>query len=134
MAMIRTKLVTVSSTGSFTEIGGIQGPILSIVVMDYGTIYKLLINGRVVWEHNPENRKQKKRLTLKNYRKKNNFDPDADEPSGDLVMGVEDMPDDDYIDENDKIYVDIVKTIKKDGVAQQKKASLSDEEPVAIDL
>lgn len=113
MAMIRTKLVTVSSTGSFTEIGGIQGPILTIVVMDVNTIYKLLINGRIVWEHNPENRKQKKRLTLKNYRKKNNFDPSADEPTGDLVMGVEGMPDDDYIDENDKIYVDIVKTLKK---------------------
>lgn len=133
MAMIRTKLVTVSSTGSFTEIGGIQGPILSIVVMDYNTIYKLLINGRIVWEHNPKNRKQKKRLTLKNYRKKNNFDPSADEPTGDLVMGVEGMPDDDYIDENDKIYVDIVKTIKKDGVVQKSSANM-DMDTVSIDL
>lgn len=135
MAMIRTKLVTVSSTGSFTEIGGIQGPILTIVVMDYNTIYKLLINGRIVWEHNPENRKQKKRLTLKNYRKKNNFDPSADdEPTGDLVMGVEGMPDDDYIDENDKIYVDIIKTLKKDGVVQRKKPVLNDDEPVTVGL
>ena len=133
MAMIRTKLVTVSSTGSFTEIGGIQGPILSIVVMDYNTIYKLLINGRIVWEHNPKNRKQKKRLTLKNYRKKNNFDPSADEPTGDLVMGVEDMPDDNYIDDSDKIYVDIVKTIKKDGVVQKSSANM-DMDTVSIDL
>ena len=133
MAMIRTKLVTVSSTGSFTEIGGIQGPILSIVVMDVNTIYKLLVNGRIVYEHNPENRKQKKRLTLKNYRRKNNFAPDADEPRGDLVMGVEDMPDDNYIDENDKIYVDIVKTIKKDGVVQKSSANM-DMDPVSIDL
>lgn len=133
MAMIHTKLVTVSSTGTFFEVGGIQGPIINIQVMDYNTIYKLLINGRIVWEHNPENRKQKKRLTLKNYRRKNNFDPEADEPRGDLVMGVEDMPDDDYIDENDKIYVDIVKTIKKNGVVQQK-AALTDDEPVTVDL
>lgn len=133
MAMVYTKLVTVTSTGSFIELGGIQGPIPSIVVMDVNTIYKLLINGRIVYEHNPENRKQKKRLTLKNYRRKNNFAPDADEPRGDLVMGVEDMPDDDYIDENDKIYVDIVKTIKKDGVVQ-KSAAKMDMDTVSIDL
>ena len=133
MAMVYTKLVTVPSTGSFIELGGIQGTILSIVVMDVNTIYKLLINGRIVYEHNPENRKQKKRLTLKNYRRKNNFAPDADEPHGDLVMGVEDMPDDNYIDENDKIYVDIVKTIKKDGVVQKSPAKM-DMDPVSIDL
>ena len=133
MAMVYTKLVTVPSTGSFIELGGIQGPILSIVVMDVNTIYKLLINGRIVYEHNPENRKQKKRLTLKNYRRKNNFAPDADEPRGDLVMGVEDMPDDNYIDENDKIYVDIVKTIKKDGVVQKSAANM-DMDTVSIDL
>ena len=133
MAMVYTKLVTVPSTGSFIELGGIQGPILSIVVMDVKTIYKLLINGRIVYEHNPENRKQKKRLTLKNYRRKNNFAPDADEPRGDLVMGVEDMPDDNYIDDNDKIYVDIVKTIKKDGVVQKSPAKM-DMDPVSIDL
>lgn len=131
MAMVYTKLVTVTSTGSFTELGGIQGPIPSIVVMDVNTIYKLLTNGRIVYEHNPENRKQKKRLTLKNYRRKNNFAPDADEPRGDLVMGVEDMPDDDYIDENDKIYVDIVKTIKKNGVVQKSAAKM---DTVSIDL
>ena len=133
MAMVYTKLVTVPSTGSFIELGGIQGPILTIVVMDVNTIYKLLINGRIVYEHNPENRKQKKRLTLKNYRRKNNFAPDADEPRGDLVMGVEDMPDDNYIDENDKIYVDIVKTIKKDGVVQKSAANM-DMDTVSIDL
>ena len=133
MAMVYTKLVTVPSTGSFIELGGIQGPILSIVVMDVKTIYKLLVNGRIVYEHNPENRKQKKRLTLKNYRRKNNFAPDADEPRGDLVMGVEGMPDDDYIDENDKIYVDIVKTIKKDGVVQKSSANM-DMDTVSIDL
>ena len=133
MAMVYTKLVTVPSTGSFIELGGIQGPILSIVVMDVKTIYKLLVNGRIVYEHNPENRKQKKRLTLKNYRRKNNFAPDADEPHGDLVMGVEDMPDDNYIDENDKIYVDIVKTIKKDGVVQKSAANM-DMNTVSIDL
>ena len=133
MAMVYTKLVTVPSTGSFIELGGIQGPILSIVVMDVKTIYKLLVNGRIVYEHNPENRKQKKRLTLKNYRRKNNFAPDADEPHGDLVMGVEDMPDDNYIDENDKIYVDIVKTIKKDGVVQKSSANM-DMDTVSIDL
>lgn len=133
MAMVYTKLVTVTSTGSFIELGGIQGPIPSIVVMDVNTIYKLLINGRIVYEHNPENRKQKKRLTLQNYRRKNNFAPDADEPRGDLVMGVEDMPDDNYIDENDKIYVDIVKTIKKDGVIQ-KSAAKMDMDTVSIDL
>lgn len=131
MAMVYTKLVTVTSTGSFSELGGIQGPIPSIVVMDVNTIYKLLTNGRIVYEHNPENRKQKKRLTLKNYRRKNNFAPDADEPRGDLVMGVEDMPDDDYIDENDKIYVDIVKTIKKNGVVQKSAAKM---DTVSIDL
>ena len=131
MAMVYTKLVTVTSTGSFSELGGIQGPIPSIVVMDVNTIYKLLVNGRIVYEHNPENRKQKKRLTLKNYRRKNNFAPDADEPRGDLVMGVEDMPDDNYIDENDKIYVDIVKTIKKNGVVQKSAAKM---DTVSIDL
>lgn len=133
MAMVYTKLVTVPSTGSFIELGGIQGPILSIVVMDVKTIYKLLVNGRIVYEHNPENRKQKKRLTLKNYRRKNNFAPDADEPRGDLVMGVEDMPDDNYIDDSDKIYVDIVKTIKKDGVVQKSSANM-DMDTVSIDL
>ena len=133
MAMVYTKLVTVPSTGSFIELGGIQGPILSIVIMDVNTIYKLLINGRIVYEHNPENRKQKKRLTLKNYRRKNNFAPDADEPRGDLVMGVEDMPDDNYIDDSDKIYVDIVKTIKKDGVVQKSSANM-DMDTVSIDL
>lgn len=133
MAMVYTKLVTVPSTGSFIELGGIQGPILSIVVMDVKTIYKLLVNGRIVYEHNPENRKQKKRLTLKNYRRKNNFAPDADEPRGDLVMGVEDMPDDSYIDDSDKIYVDIVKTIKKDGVVQKSSANM-DMDTVSIDL
>ena len=133
MAMVYTKLVTVPSTGSFIELGGIQGPILSIVVMDVKTIYKLLVNGRIVYEHNPENRKQKKRLTLKNYRRKNNFAPDADEPRGDLVMGVEDMPDDNYIDDSDKIYVDIVKTIKKDGVVQKSAANM-DMDTVSIDL
>lgn len=133
MAMVYTKLVTVPSTGSFIELGGIQGPILSIVIMDVKTIYKLLVNGRIVYEHNPENRKQKKRLTLKNYRRKNNFAPDADEPRGDLVMGVEDMPDDNYIDDSDKIYVDIVKTIKKDGVVQKSSANM-DMDPVSIDL
>ena len=133
MAMVYTKLVTVPSTGSFIELGGIQGPILSIVVMDVKTIYTLLVNGRIVYEHNPENRKQKKRLTLKNYRRKNNFAPDADEPRGDLVMGVEDMPDDNYIDDSDKIYVDIVKTIKKDGVVQKSSANM-DMDTVSIDL
>ena len=133
MAMVYTTLVTVPSTGSFIELGGIQGPILSIVVMDVKTIYKLLVNGRIVYEHNPENRKQKKRLTLKNYRRKNNFAPDADEPRGDLVMGVEDMPDDNYIDDSDKIYVDIVKTIKKDGVVQKSSANM-DMDTVSIDL
>lgn len=133
MASSLRKLVTVSSTGTFSEVGGIHGPITTITVMNVDVIYKLLINGRIVWEHNPENRKQKKRLTLKNYRKKNLFDPEADEPSGDLVMGVEDMPDDDYIDENDKIYVDIIKTIKKDGVVVQKMPHF-DSDPVAVSL
>ena len=73
-------------------------------------------------------------MTLKNYRKKNNFDPSADEPTGDLVMGVEGMPDDDYIDENDKIYVDIIKTLKKDGVVQRKKPVLNDDEPITVGL
>lgn len=129
-----TKLVTVTSLGQFWELGGISGPISNVMRMSVDDIYILLIHNRVVWAHNPKNLKQKKRLTLKNYLIKDIFAPDADEPQGDLVMGIEGMPDDDRIDDNDKIYVDIGKTLKKDGVVQPHTMSLSDEEPVEISV
>ena len=49
-------------------------------------------------------------------------------------MGIEGMPDDDQIDDNDKIYVDIGKTLKKNVVVQPHAMSLSDEEPVEISV
>ena len=129
-----TKLVTVTSLGQFWELGGISGPISNVMRMSVDDIYILLIHNRVVWAHNPENLKQKKRLTLKNYRLKYIFASDADEPKGGLVMGIEGMPDDDQIDDDDKIYVDIGKTLKKDGVVQPHTMSLSDEEAVEISV
>ena len=72
--MARTKLVTIESYGNLHVLGGIKGPVMSPCNIDLPIIISLLNDGKIVYEVNPNNSKEKVRLTSENVLKYNNFE------------------------------------------------------------
>lgn len=70
--MSKTKLVTIESPGKIAALGGILGPIKTPCRMDTDVIITLINSGKLVYEVNPSNVKEKVRLTRLNVLK-NNF-------------------------------------------------------------
>ena len=108
----RKKYVSVPVNAILFEIGNIQGPILSPVWIDIDVIYKLLINGRIVWEHCITDPMKRVRLTKKNYNDFNIYpgnseivDPTLD-PNTYLVGVKDDINEKDYVTSN--LYVQIL--------------------------
>jgi hypothetical protein len=71
--MPRTKYVTIESYGPIQQLFGLLGPILTPCYIEIGTIISLVNSGKVVYEVNPNNPKEKIRLNFNNLLK-NNFD------------------------------------------------------------
>lgn len=64
--MARTKYVTIESPGKISVLGGLLGPITTPSYIDINIIISLINSGKVVYEVNPSNVKEKIRLTRKN--------------------------------------------------------------------
>ena len=79
----KRKLISVPVNSKLSELGGIQGPVLNPTWVLVDVIKKLLMNGRIVYEHSVLNKNRKVRLTLDNYLNFNLFpentpdDPDT---------------------------------------------------------
>ena len=69
--MSRTKFVTIESYGPLRVLGGIMGPITSPCYLDISVIISLINSGKIVYEVNPKNTKEKVRLTIDNVLKYN---------------------------------------------------------------
>ena len=69
--MARTKLVTVESAGKLAALNGLLGPITTPTVLDVNIIISLINSGKVVYEVNPRNVKEKIRLDRVNVLKAN---------------------------------------------------------------
>ena len=66
-----TKLVTIASKGTISELGGISGPIINPCKLDVVTIVSLINGHKRVYEVNPANKSERVLLTLKNVKTKN---------------------------------------------------------------
>lgn len=71
--MAKTKYVTIESYGNIPGLGGLLGPITTPTHIDIDIIIALINGGKVVYEVNPRNVKEKIRLTRTNVLS-NNFD------------------------------------------------------------
>lgn len=60
------KLVTVMNSGRLWELGNIIGPIVNPTPLPIETVYNLVANGRLVYEHSQANPGRKVQLTKKN--------------------------------------------------------------------
>lgn len=69
--MARKKFVTIESSGKILALGGIMGPIKTPSYLDMDIIINLINSGKVVYEVNPANVKEKVRLTRVNVLKHN---------------------------------------------------------------
>ena len=69
--MSTTKLVTIESAGKISILGGIQGPITNPCRLSTDSIIELINSGKIVYEVNPKNSKEKIRLTRLNVYKTN---------------------------------------------------------------
>lgn len=64
--MAKTKLVTVESSGIIPILGGLMGPISSPCRIEVDILISLINSGKIVYEVNPKNIKEKIRLTRMN--------------------------------------------------------------------
>ena len=69
--MARTKYVTIESPGKLPILGGIIGPITTPCYLEIDIIIGLINSGKMVYEVNPANVKDKIRLTRLNVLKHN---------------------------------------------------------------
>ena len=69
--MINSKLVTIESSGKIGVLGGLIGPITTPCRLRIDVLISLINTGKVVYEVNPANVKEKIRLTRLNVRKEN---------------------------------------------------------------
>lgn len=103
MAKVAKKYITVNANDMLFELGYIQGPIINPCWISIEVIKRLLSNGRVVYEHDIDNPKNKVRLTKDNYAEQSKFPTNAEvtDPSSDAntfrvtlqgINGGEDMP------------------------------------------
>lgn len=74
--MTTRKLVTIRVNGPIPELQGIAGPIQKPSRIPIDAIVKMVTNGKLVFEHDPENPERKVRLTLSNVRAVN-FGPES---------------------------------------------------------
>ena len=74
------KLVTVNYNGPIIELGSICGPISTPSQLTIDAISRLVLNKKEVWEYNPNNKREKVRLTFSNLNK-DNFNKKKDEVS-----------------------------------------------------
>ncbi len=68
---IKTKYVTIESPGPINALGGILGPIYTPCELDIKIVIKIVNSGKVVYEVNPKNTKEKVRLNISNVLKYN---------------------------------------------------------------
>ena len=71
-----SKLVTIESIGKIHSLGGLNGPITTPTKIKIETIIELINSGKVVYEVNPTNLKDKIRLTRLNVYKNNFVKPE----------------------------------------------------------
>ena len=64
--MARTKYVTIESPGKLNVLGGILGPVKIPCYLDLDIVIALIGAGKIVYEVNPSNTKEKTRLTRHN--------------------------------------------------------------------
>lgn len=76
----KTKLVTIESYGSISELGGINGPIVHPCRLDLDVIIRMVNTNKKVFEVNPANTNEKVRLSLSNVRSEN-FKPVVVKPT-----------------------------------------------------
>ena len=67
----KTKLVTIASKGSISELGGISGPVINPCRLSVETIIKLINGHKKVYEVNPANKSERLLLNLKNVKMQN---------------------------------------------------------------
>ena len=67
----KTKLVTIASKGSISELGGISGPVINPCRLSVETIVKLINGHKKVYEVNPANKSERLLLNLKNVKMQN---------------------------------------------------------------
>jgi hypothetical protein len=65
------KLVTVQANGPIRELQGIAGPIKKPTRIPLNAIVKMVTNGKLVFEHDPEDPSKKVRLTIANVKATN---------------------------------------------------------------
>ena len=85
--MVKTKFVTIESYGQIDALGGIRGPITSPSHIDTNIVISLINSGKVVYEVNPSNYKEKVRLNRLNVLK-NNFSNSTKQDSTKSISNV----------------------------------------------
>lgn len=68
---VERRLIVVKSTGVLPELNFITGPILHPWYVDVPTIQQMVINGKDVYEVNPEDHSDRTKLTIKNMKTSN---------------------------------------------------------------
>ena len=87
--MTRKKFVTIETPGKISELGGIIGPIKTPSYMDLDVIISLINSGKVVYEVNPTNVKDRVRLTRSNVLKHHYIQPSVTQKRATVVKHVE---------------------------------------------
>lgn len=113
MARHRRKYVTIQTSGILFEFGGVMGPMLHPSWIDIDMIYKLLVNGRKVYEHCVTDPLKRVRLTLRNYDDFNMYPENAEieDPSissDTFLVQVKDSPTDEKNMASGNMYVQIL--------------------------
>ena len=109
------KLVTVNYNGPIIELGSICGPISTPSQLTIDAISRLVLNKKEVWEYNPNNKREKVRLTFSNLNK-DNFNKKKDEvslnTSVDKQPVKEEVKEIDTKDVFDAIYENVIEEIE----------------------
>ena len=113
MARKRRKYVTIQSSGVLHEFGGISGPMLHPSWIPIDIIRKLIINGRIVYEHCITDPIKRLRLTLQNYDDFNMYpeNSEIEDPSiapDTYMVSVKDSPLDERTMVTGTMYVEIL--------------------------
>lgn len=110
---IKRKYVSVHYNGSLPEFGNIQGPILNPVWIDIDIIWKLLVNGRIVYEHCITDPDKRLKLNKENYDDFNMYpeNSEIEDPSIDpntYLLTIKDAPTKDRDMATGNLYVEIL--------------------------
>ena len=113
MARKLRKYVSIQSSGILHEFGGVSGPMLHPTWLRVDVIRRLLINGRIVYEHCITDPIKRVRLTLRNYDDFNIYpeNSEMEDPSIDsntYLISVKDSPVNESTMVTGNMYVEIL--------------------------